>query len=79
MLASLSLSIYVRINRRRATNKEEEAGVICSGTDLGHPEPGGTPSKQPIATLETLQGQSQSLNVTQQRREGQDWLIKQRG
>lgn len=54
---------------------EKEAGVICSGTDIGHSEPGGTPSKQPITALRNLQGQSQSV----QRPEEQDRQIKQQG
>lgn len=41
--------------------------MSCSRTDRGHGEPRGTPSKQPIAALRNLQGQSQSLNVTQER------------
>lgn len=57
------------------TNMEKEAGVICSGTDIGHSEPGGTPSKQPITALRNLQGQSQSV----QRPEEQDRQIKQQG
>lgn len=40
---------------------------MCTRTDLEHGEPPGTPSKQPIAALTNLQGQSQSLNVTQER------------
>ena len=48
---SLSPSVCVRINRRRAPDKEREAGVIRRRTNLEHSEPGGTPLKQPITAL----------------------------
>lgn len=65
--------------------RKREAGVISSRTDLGHSEPGGTPSSSQSQPSETFKDNlSQSMwhkreAVQAGGLEGQDWQIKQQG
>lgn len=52
----------MRINRRRGINKEREAAVISSRTDLGHSEPGGNTIK---AANRCSQTPSRIISVTE--------------